>query len=428
MEERKDQNGQADENVDVEQREEYSFLQETIKDEAGSSQKIKKNIFRMIGFGLIFGIAASFSFCALKPWFESRFPSNPEKVTIPKEEDDEGDAEDSQAAEDTQAVLDIDNYRQLNRALSFVANEVNKSVVEITGVTGSQDWTVETYDRKNSVAGVIIADNGQELLIFGRTSILKDAGSVTVTFCDGKTYNASLKKQDATLGFGVYAVTRTDISDTTWTQIQAAVLGSSNAVVRGDTVIALGKPFGYAEAVGYGVLSSSKNVLDAADGAYKLLCTDIAGTEEGTGVIADLKGEIVGIIDQTISDNDSMNLVTAYGISDLKGIIELLSNGEAVPYIGILGIDVTEEIESQGVPKGVYVKEVEVDSPAMAAGIQTGDIITRIGNVDIGSVSGYSTALLGRDAGSKVKIKGMRQGAGNEYVDIDFNVIIGSKE
>ena len=60
--------------------------------------------------------------------------------------------------------------------------------------------------------------------------------------------------------------------------------------------------------------------------------------------------------------------MTGYGISGLKSEIELLSNGQAVPYIGIRGLDVTAEIEAQGIPGGVYVRTVETDSPAMAAG------------------------------------------------------------
>ena len=108
-------------------------------------------------------------------------------------------------------------------------------------------------------------------------------------------------------------------------------------------------------------------------------------------------------------------------------LIELMSNGKAVPYIGILGIDVTESIEQQGIPQGVYVKEVEVDSPAMAAGIQSGDIITSIGGAEVKTISAYQSVLIDKEVGSKVKIRGQRQGSGG-YVDIDFNVTVGSKE
>ena len=55
-----------------------------------------------------------------------------------------------------------------------MASESAKSVVEIVGISGEQDWIDESYDNKNSVSGLIIADNGQELLIYGKTSILRD--------------------------------------------------------------------------------------------------------------------------------------------------------------------------------------------------------------------------------------------------------------
>lgn len=424
MEEQKDP---LEHTEDQKEEQEYSFLQETIKDEAGSAKKIRKSILKMICFGLIFGVAAGFSFCMFKPWFEQNFQSNPTKVTIPKEEEPEDETEDGDAGDTAQQVLDEESYRQMNQALNAVAQEASKSVVEITGISGDSDWLEADYDKKNSVSGLIIADNGQQLLILGTTSILKESNEVTVTFYDGKTYKAGLKKKDSNLGMGIYAVTRSDIQDSTWVQIKAAVLGSSNSVTKGETVIALGKPFNYAGGTGYGIVSSNKNVIDAADGQYRLICTDIAGTESGSGVIVNLDGEVTGIIDQTISDGDSMNLITAYGISDLKEVIELLSNGEAVPYIGISGIDVTESIESQGIPKGVYVKEVDVDSPAMAAGIQSGDIITRIGGTKVNTVAAYHSALLDMAAGRKVKLAGKRQGTGG-YVDIEFNVTTGSKE
>ena len=50
--------------------------------------------------------------------------------------------------------------------MNSVASEAAKSVVEVIGISGEQDWTEESYDNKNSVSGLIIADNGQELLIY----------------------------------------------------------------------------------------------------------------------------------------------------------------------------------------------------------------------------------------------------------------------
>lgn len=144
--------------------------------------------------------------------------------------------------------------------------------------------------------------------------------------------------------------------------------------------------------------------------------------------------EIVSLdeqVDQIFRDaktvGRSKRLVTGYGISGLKSEIELLSNGQAVPYVGIRGLDVTAEIEAQGIPNGVYVQTVEPDSPAMAAGIQSGDIITEAAGKKISSLAVYQSVMRDQKSGSKIRLKGQRQGSGG-YVDISFDVTVGSKE
>ena len=421
----------ADQKPDVEEKETYSFMQETIKDQTGGRKKARNLLMKYIGLGFVFGLTACLGFYALKPWAEEKFPSNPEKVIIPDEEEEkepENTPEDEPDQEQSTPVLTIENYREMNRALYDVAYEVSKSIVEITGTAYDQSLENGTFDTKNHVSGVIVFDNGQELLIFGKSSVIRDTDSLTVTFADGKSYNAEVKRKDENLGFAVFSVPRSDIQESTWSQLQIAVLGSSNAVGKGDAAIAVGSPFGYSGGMGYGIIASAKNVVGKPDGEFGLLTTDIAGTDTGSGVLANLHGEIVGIIDQSVSEGDSMKLTTAYGISDLKDIIVCLSNGETVPYIGVKGVTVSEELASeQGMPKGVYVQEVRVDSPAMLAGIQSGDVIVSVDREDVGSLAGYHKLLMAQKTGDEVKIKGKRQGSGG-YVDIDFTVVIGSKE
>ena len=108
-------------------------------------------------------------------------------------------------------------------------------------------------------------------------------------------------------------------------------------------------------------------------------------------------------------------------------MIELLSNGEQVPYFGITGVTVTEDIsQQQGIPLGVYVQEVQADSPAMAAGIQSGDVIVGIGKEKIVTLSAYRMLLLKQEAGKSVKLEGMRKGT-DGYVAIEYNVTVGSR-
>ena len=82
--------------------------------------------------------------------------------------------------------------------------------------------------------------------------------------------------------------------------------------------------------------------------------------------------------------------------------------------------------DSQGIPAGVYVIDVDTDSPAMQAGIQSGDVITQINGKEVGSIMSYRQVLLETTADGQVSITGQRQGA-DGYVEIDFNVTIGSK-
>jgi len=226
----------------------------------------------------------------------------------------------------------------------------------------------------------------------------------------------------------VVSVEKSKMKKNTLSSIEEALLGNSNLLAKGEAVIALGKHFGYSGSMGYGVVSSTRNAVMRADGVYSIISTDITTVSNGTGVLVNLKGEIIGLIDQTISSEDSMSLVTAYAISDLKDWIERLSNGKGVPYIGIVGADITEAAaKEQDMPEGVYVKEVNPDSPAMNAGIKSGDIMTSFKDKDITSLSAYQSVLKECNTQEKIKIKGKRLGP-EGYVDISFEVTIGSKE
>lgn len=406
---------------------EYSFMQETIKDESRSVKKTKKMVLKYAGLGLVFGLTASVGFCALKPWAESQFQKDPEKVTISVEEEEETQA----SVEETEVVVDqaltIDNYRELNRALVQVADEAEKCVVVISAETEESQWKSDSYNKKNEVSGMLLADNGQELLIFAKTTVLKDALNLRATFADGKSYSAFVKTKEENLGFAIFSVQKQDVQDSTMEAIKIAELGSSNYMNRGDLVIALGSPFGYSEGVGFGILASKDNAIKKTDGEYGLLTTDIAGAANGTGILVNVRGAVVGLIDQTVAGETGDNLLTAYGITNLKLLMENLSNGNQVPYIGVKGITITEAISNgQGIPKGIYVQEVAADSPAMEAGIQSGDIITGMKQEEIELFSVYTAKLMRCTVGDKIKIEGQRLGAGG-YVDIDFNVIVGSK-
>ena len=160
--------------------EKYSFLQEKIKDESFSRKNLLYKIPRLVGKGLLFGLAASIGFFALKPWAESTFQKNPDKIEIPKDEDAQDTAQvDKQPV---QEELTMDNYKELHALLVQTASEAKKCVVEISSVRETDNWTQERESSRKK-SGVIVADNGQELLILTDMDVLGEASQLQVRFC-----------------------------------------------------------------------------------------------------------------------------------------------------------------------------------------------------------------------------------------------------
>ena len=410
--------------------EEYSFLQEIIKDEAGDQAKWKHDVLRRIQLGLICGLVACFTFFACKPWVEKRFEENPTEVTIPQDEqqEEEQTQQEEEQVQEQKTVLTTETYQEMLNNLKQVSGEVRKSVVEIQGAVTEEEFSKDQEDKEKSISGMIVADNGQELLILAGELPVKDAKIIRVTFSGDSQCDAILKSRDAGLGLCVYAVQRKNIADDVWAQIETATLGGSKVVSEGDTVIAVGKLYGCDTIAGYGVIESGENYLDKADGQYQTIYTDVAGDISGSGVLVNIRGEVIGIINTSVRTDDQTNKISGYGISDIKDVIELLSNGKNVPYLGVSGVEVSSEMQGQGIPQGVYVKEVDAGSPAMAAGIQSGDIITNIADTDIINLLGYHNTLMKQNVGDKILVRGKRQGTGGEYVDIDFGVTVGYKQ
>ena len=410
--------------------EEYSFLQEIIKDEAGDQAKWKHDVLRRIQLGLIFGLVACFTFFACKPWVEKRFEENQTEVTIPQDEqqEEEQTQQEQEQVQEQKTVLTTETYQEMLNNLKQVSGEVRKSVVEIQGAVTEEEFSKDQGDKEKSISGMIVADNGQELLILAGELPVKEAKIIRVTFSGDSQCDAILKSRDAGLGLCVYAVQRKNIADDVWAQIETATLGGSKVVSEGDTVIAVGKLYGCDTIAGYGVIESGENYLDKADGQYQTIYTDVAGDISGSGVLVNIRGEVIGIINTSVRTDDQTNKISGYGISDIKDVIELLSNGKNVPYLGVSGVEVSSEMQGQGIPQGVYVKEVDAGSPAMAAGIQSGDIITNIADTDIINLLGYHNTLMKQNVGDKILVRGKRQGTGGEYVDIDFGVTVGYKQ
>ena len=350
----------------------------------------------------------------------------PEDMVLETESEEEKESTPVTSTVVQKIDMSVSDYQKLYSNLYKLVQDAAKSMVTVTGVVSDVDWFNNTYENKGQTAGLIVADNGKELMILTEKETVEQAEKVHVTFCDSTQVTATLKQSDPTTGLAVICVNLTDIAEETKEIIKAAKLGSSNSGsgLLATPVIALGRPMGNVSSVAYGMITSMDTVLNLTDGNYRLLTTDIYGSTNGSGVLINLNGQVLGIISQRNNSSDAKNLVSALGISDLKSNIEKLSNGQAMATLGIYGTDVPEEIqESQGVPAGAYVTGIVMDSPAMVAGIQSGDVIVKMGTEEITTFQEYNKEMMSLVPDSQITITIMRQ-VQDEYQEMAVDVIL----
>lgn len=410
----------------------FSFLTETIKPKTKSRKKLLRQFVRMVIYGLVIGVFACCSFFALKPWAERVFGEEFDKVTIPEDEMFlRGKGTGGTTTQGQQFTEE--SYQKMMNTLYLTAQEAKKSIVSVR-IKKDAEWTKEQRQKESAAcaAGIIAADNGQELLILTDQSVCHSGTEWEILFSDGSSVPAVLKVQDKNRGLAVFRVLYGDVSENTRRRTKTAEFGNSNLVAQGDIVIGIGSLFGYEEGLGYGIASSVEYHEIFADGQCGVIATDIAVAQSGTGVLIDQSGKVIGLIRQGLFGENGSEYpevtANALGISDLKSEMELMLNGKNVPYAGIRGVTVTKDVaEEQAIPEGLYVTEVESDSPAMASGIQNGDVIQEVNGETVTGISSFENVMLDCAVGDLVKVQGKRRGSSG-YVDTEFTLSIGIKK
>jgi serine protease Do len=435
---------------------ENGFLIEKIKARPVNRGKLLRRTVITASMAVIFGLIACFTFLVLEPvisnWLYPEeepqvvvFPEDQEEMSpeemlaenIPDTESEEPASEEEDVTLKEEQIeeilsgvtLDKDNYREMYASLSEYVSQMNQYMVTITGVTSNIDWFNDVQESKNQTSGLIIADNGKELLILADAAPLRSAERLILTFSDNMQAEAQIKQQDKETNLAVLSVALSSLPEDMQEEMPAAVLGRSNTSnLLGTPVVALGSPMGVSNSVGYGMIAASSTVVYATDRNYRLLTTDINGSQNAGGVLFNLQGEVIGIITSSAkSGTDMKNMVTAYGITELKKLIEKMSNGSPVAYLGISGLDVTEDAyENQGMPYGAFVRDITLDSPAMLAGIQQGDVITQMDGKKVTQFSDYTTYLMQMEPGQTTDLTVMRLSQ-NEYKEMNFSIELGEE-
>lgn len=433
-------------NQGLEEKEKFEFITETIKEKPINKKRLLGKILLTMFLAVLFGVIAGFTFLLVQPHIKNAlYPEETQKVEFTQEEEAPAEVQEELPTEElpveeekeqvvTQIVekvekveLEIEDYKMLSEKLYGVANEASKSIVTVTGLSQNVDWFMNAYENQNQTSGMILADNGKELLILANKSVIEQAETIQVEFCDATVATGTIKKYDQNTGLAIVAVELESIDEKTMEAIAPIKVGNTkSSSIIGSPVIAIGNPLGYVDSVAMGYVTSNTYTVNLIDTSMQLITTDIYGSKTGNGVLINLDGKVMGIICQEPLGADNTNLIKAYGISELISTIEKLSNGQDIAYLGIKGTDVTESANTElGVPMGAYVTEVIVDSPAMQEGIQNGDVIIKIGTSDITSFADYKAAMLKSQPGDLTVVTVKRLGK-DGYIDLSYDITLGT--
>lgn len=293
-------------------------------------------------------------------------------------------------------------------AAQVYAQNVNSTVGITTSITTNY-WGYTTTSAASG-SGFILSKDGYILTNY---HVIESSDSITVTTYDGTAYDATLIGYDESLDTAVLKVEPEN-------DLVPVVLGNSDALNVGDSVLAIGNPLGE---LTFSLTAGAVSALDreitlSTSVTMDLIQTDCAiNSGNSGGALFNLYGEVVGITNAKYSSSSSSeasidNIGFAIPINDVVSVVQsIIENGYiAKPYLGVSITDVSQETQSYGLPQGAAVKEVTEGSPAEAAGIQVNDIITKADDTDITGSSDLVDYVGNCNTGDTITLTVYRQG------------------
>lgn len=306
------------------------------------------------------------------------------------------------------SVKSVDGQTLMTPAEVY-ASTVN-SVVSINCSAVSTNIFGQKVQSASSGSGFVITQDGY---IVTNQHVVSGASSVNVTLYNGDTYPATVVGGDRDYDVAVLKIEATGL--------QAVTLGKSADVNVGDTVMAIGNPLGELTfSMSQGIVSCCDRAINVDGTPFNMIQVD-ASINPGNsgGPLMNLYGEVVGIVSakySSYSDTTVEGIGFAIPISDVQTIItDIMDNGQVTDkaYMAIKAGSMTEQMAAQyniNVTQGVFVYAVEKGGAGEKAGLQLGDVITKLNDTEITSMSDLSMAKKGFKAGDTVTLTVWRGG------------------
>jgi serine protease Do len=315
----------------------------------------------------------------------------------------------------------------IDTTITQAVEKVGPAVVTVNAtIKGGMSFFGAAPDQQVSGSGVIISQDGY---ILTNNHVVENADSVSVVLANGTELPVKVVGTDV---FSDLAVLKAQ------GQMPAkAALGNSDALKPGETVIAIGSPLGdLNNTVTVGVVSAKGRSIDTGNGyqLVDLIQTDAAINHGNSGgPLVDLNGEVIGI-NSLIVRGSGFGSDVAEGLgfaipsNTVKAVADqIIQKGYfSRPYLGVTYQWINPNISAMyGLPVqwGAYITQLDAGSPAQKAGLQRGDIITRIGDTALDDSHPYINALYQHAPGETISLQVARN-----LKTIDIQVTLGESK
>ena len=282
--------------------------------------------------------------------------------------------------------------------------KVETSVVNINTIRFERDAFLHVHPARGLGSGFIIDDQGH---ILTNHHITIGSGEIEVALTDGRAFEGKLVGSDPANDLSVVRINARDLP--------LAELGDSSELRVGQTVIAIGNPFGLVggPSVTVGVVSAlNRHIL--AERVYENLIQTDASINPGNsgGPLLNLAGKVIGI--NTAHIPGAQGIGFAIPVNTAKAVLQdIVKYGRVTrPWLGVIGLDVSREVARRfnlAADSGVIVMQIIPESPAERAQLHSGDVIVAIGDKEVTSMEDLQKEIRTRRAGDSVSLVLVRE-------------------
>ena len=304
-----------------------------------------------------------------------------------------------------------------------ITETVNKTMVSEEGIekaiTGVYDAvvTVSSYynnELAGTGSGFIYKTDDKYGYLITNNHVVSDSDSYKVLLQNGKEVDATLLGADEYSDLAVLRIDKESV-------IKVATLGDSDLIQIGNTVFTVGSPMGidYSGSVTRGVISGKDRTVETDDIVTKVIQTDAAiNPGNSGGPLVNLAGEVIGITSMKLASSQIEGMGFAIPINDAKVFVQSLEKGEKIsrPVLGASFINVNERYKlfyyginvDRSLTSGTVVAAVQNGSALDKADVKVGDVIVKIDDKEVDSLSKLRYYLYQYRIGDKVKITYVR--------------------